>query len=146
MEWALTLLGYLIKPFERIRKRPIVLVHTAVFSNPSPNVSFSPSLKYFIKVINPSEVKDYTITHIWIEDMSKRFHILNRETHLPHKLKPSDIFETWVDVSKIKDSKENVFVNVRVKLTTGKVLKSKHNKDVPFEGMIGGINVSDYPT
>ncbi len=112
-------------------RRPLVLVHDAYLIGPN-----TPC--YFIKVINRSDKKDFTITHVWINDNKNNVSIINTQTPLPKKISPSDIYETWINTSEIKMSKEKVYKNVRVRLSYGKLLKSKFNKgaSVPGKGMI----------
>ena len=43
-------------------RSPIVLVHNAILFGQNESC-------YFIKIINRSDKKDFTITHIWIEDI-----------------------------------------------------------------------------
>ena len=110
-------------------QKPIVLVHEAFFSN-------TPKPYYFIKVQNHSQKYNFTITHVWIEDKEK-VHIVNNNRPLPKKLKPTDEWETWIEKSKITD-KDNVYFNVRVKLSDNRILKSKLNKKVPSQGYVAG--------
>ena len=63
---------------------------------------------YFVKVVNLSPETMFTITHIW---------------------------ETWFRKDIIKD-RNNVFKNVRVVLSNGRVYKSKKNLDVRPAGFV----------
>ena len=116
-------------------RRPIVLVHKATLLGPN-------ELCYFIKIINRSDKKDFTITHVWIEDRNKNVSIINENAPLPKKINPSDIYETWVNISKIVEKEELVYKKVRVRLSYGKILKSKFNKGakIPGSGMISNSN------
>lgn len=112
-------------------RRPVVLVHEAILLGPNEPC-------YFIKIINRSDKKDFTITHVWIEDKSKNISIINEKAPLPKKISPSDIYETWIKISEIKEKKELVYKKARVRLSYGRVLKSKFNKGaaLPGKGMI----------
>lgn len=114
-------------------RRPIVLVHDAILLGLNEQC-------YFIKIINRSDKKDFTITHVWIEDIDKNVSIINKETPLPKKISPSEIFETWIKISEIKTRKESVYKKVRVRLSYGRILKSKFNKgaSLPGVGMLLG--------
>ena len=125
---VVTLIGtFIIWFIRRICQRndvPKVLVHGAYFLN-------NPIPFYFVKVQNRSLKRDFTITHIWIEENKKKIHILNNNTPLPYKLHPSDEWETWIEENKVNDHK-NVYKNVKVKLSNEKILESHQNKKVPL--------------
>ncbi len=112
-------------------RRPLVLVHDAVLLGPNEHC-------YFIKIINRSDKKDFTITHVWIEDQGKNVSIINEKAPLPKKISPSDIYETWIKTSEIAKEKEMVYKKVRVRLSYGRILKSKFNEgaSLPGKGMI----------
>ena len=112
------------------RTKVTVLVHEAFFigsQNKEPH--------YFVKVANCSSETTFTVTHIWIKDDDKEIDVINQERPLPHKLEKSDIWETWFRKDIVKDQK-NIFNNVRVVLSNGKVYKSKENKTVRPAGFI----------
>ena len=112
-------------------RRPIVLVHNAILLGPNESC-------YFIKIINRSDKKDFTITHVWIKDKNRNVSIINEMAPLPKKIGPSDIYETWINISEIVEKKELVYKKVRVRLSYGKILKSEFNKGAktPGSGMI----------
>ena len=92
----------------------------------------------FINVVNHSIHRDVEITHVWIEHQGQAS-ILNPERKLPYRLKPEQSWETWI---KYSDLPKNIATNVnnlaRVKLSNGKVLKSRVNKNVPSAGHVPG--------
>src|SRR3989344_2182904 len=96
------------------RNRVKVLVHEAYFQN-------NQQPFYFIIITNLSPKNNFTITHVWIEDNKNEKEVLNKK--LPHKLETSDVFETWYSKIELEDQ-VNIFNNVRVKLSNGKVYKS----------------------
>ncbi|HHW68938.1 MAG TPA: hypothetical protein GX747_01175 [Tenericutes bacterium] len=112
------------------RAKVRVLVHEAFFiggQNKEPH--------YFVKVINCSSETMFTITHMWIKDSSREIDIINQERPLPHKLEKSDVWETWFRKDIIEDQ-NNVFKNVRIELSNGKIYKSRKNEKVRPAGFI----------
>jgi len=113
---------------ERVKVR--VLVHEAFFIGGQNKEPY-----YFIKIINCSAKTMFTITHIYVKDGSKEIDLINPAKPLPHKLEKSDIWETWFRKDIIEDQ-NNVFNNVRVVLSDGKIYKSKINESVRPAGFI----------
>ncbi len=110
------------------RAKVKVLVHEAYFldiQNKEPH--------YFVKISNCSSETTFTITHIWVKDDKKEIEIMSRQ--LPRKLEKSDIWETWFPKNNINDQ-HNIFNNVRVVLSNGKVYKSRKNTKVRPVGFI----------
>lgn len=106
-----------------------VLVHEAYLINK--NVP-----KYFVKVTNLSPQNIFTITHVYVKDKNKEIDILNPNRPLPHKLNPSEQWETWFDKELIEDSK-TIFDNVYVVLTNRKKpYKSRKNTSVRPAGFV----------
>ena len=125
-------------------KKPRLLVHKAYFTN---NYN---KWYYFCKVQNRS-TKDITITHWWLIDEGEEIYYTMADSRfgtynpLQTKLAPWDEWEGQFDVDIIQD-KENIFKNVRVKLSNDKRIKSRHNKGVPQKGTVGGINLKGADT
>lgn len=127
MDFLMWLVGKVLQSWDS-RAKIKVLVHEAYFiGGKDPH--------YFVKVINCSTEKMFTITHIWIKDRSKEIEVLNPERPLPHKLERSDIWETWF-IKDIIEDQGSVFENVRVVLSDGKVYKSIKNNDVRPVGFV----------
>lgn len=113
------------------RRRLRLLVHRGFFSD-------SYTEYYFIKVTNLSLNREIVITSVWV-DCNPNFYVMDPDRPLPLRLKPDDIWETWVKVDSLpREVRENAFNLVRVKISTGKVFKSKQNKDVPEKGYVAG--------
>lgn len=112
------------------RKDVRVLVHLAYFTHDKTAKPY-----YFIKVANLSPNSKFTITHIWVGDGKNKVNILNIQRPLPHKLEPSDTWETWIPKELVKEQKD-VFKKFQVMLTDGKVYKSKKNTNVPSAGFV----------
>ena len=112
------------------RTKVTVLVHKAFFIDGSGKKPY-----YFVKVINSSPNAPFTITHVWVKDNSKEIDVLNPKRPLPHKLKPTDIWETWFSKDIIQNQ-DDIFNNVFIVLSNGKEYKSKHNKTVRSVGFV----------
>ena len=93
----------------------------------------------FINVTNLSSQSEIEVTHIWIEGPPK-IHILNDKRRLPKRLKPQETWETWVKLAELPSELVNdrTCSLVQARLSTGTVIQSKKNKDVPSEGYVPG--------
>lgn len=107
-----------------------VLVHEAFFIGDQSREPY-----YFVKVVNLSPEITFTITHVWVKDSSGEIDIINPNTPLSHKLKKSDVWETWFRKDVIRDH-DNIFKNVNVVLSNGKKYKSRKNLNVRPAGYI----------
>jgi hypothetical protein len=93
---------------------------------------------YYMKVVNLSKDRDIEITHIWYET-NPPLHNLNSDRPLPARLRPDETFETWVPVAALPEpDAPNVEQLGCVRLSSGKVAKSRLNKHVPPIGYVGG--------
>lgn len=93
---------------------------------------------YFINITNLSPQRDAELTHIWMA-CDNEIHVLNPSRPLPRRLKPEESWETWIEVNKLPNSvQSNAFNLARVRLSNGKILKSKKNESVPSAGFIPG--------
>ena len=64
---------------------------------------------------------------------------IKKERKLPYRLKPEESWETWVKLSDIPDDiLNNINKLARVRLSNGKILKSKANRNIPNEGYVPG--------
>jgi hypothetical protein len=113
------------------RRKVSVLAHRAVYLPTSTEC-------YFMKVVNLSRDRDIEITHIWYET-TPPLHNLNSDRPLKARLRPDETFETWVPVAALPEPyAPNVEQLGRVRLSSGKVIKSRLNKNVPPIGYVGG--------
>ena len=119
----------LVRRSHQWRREVRVLVHRAFFQP-------GPPWYYFVKVTNLSPRREIEITHIWF-DTNPRVDILNLVRPLPARLALDETFETWVPVQAVPDV-AHVARLARVRLSTGKVVKSRLNKDVPPVGFVAG--------
>jgi hypothetical protein len=91
-----------------------------------------------MKVVNLSKHRDVEITHIWYETKPP-LHNLNSDRPLTARLRPDETFEAWVPVADMPEPHTpNVLRLGRVQLSSGKVIKSRPNKNVPPIGYVGG--------
>lgn len=123
LEWIFKLLG--------LKQSVRVFCHRAFFLPDGPEC-------YFINVTNLSLQRDTEITHVWIEH-DEAIHILNPARRLPRRLKPEETWETWIHVERLPSSiREEAYTLARVRLSNGRVVKSKNNDNVPSAGYVPG--------
>jgi hypothetical protein len=113
---------------EVVRLEARALVHREIFLPQSPEY-------YFVKVVNLSQ-SEIQITHLWF-DTDPVMHILNDARPLPTRLHPSETFETWAPVAALPDV-PNIEQLGRVLLSSGQIIKSQPNVDVPPVGYVAG--------
>jgi hypothetical protein len=124
LQWLFKLIG--------LRQSVRVLCHRGVFLPSGPDC-------YFINVTNLSLQRDAVVTHVWM-DCGGKIQILNLSRPLPHRLKPEESWETWIEVKSLPSSfRDNAFECARVHLSNGRVIKSKENKTVPSAGYVPGV-------
>ena len=113
------------------RRRLRLMVHRAFF----------PAIGrecFFVNVTNLSHNREIEITHIWF-DCNPQIPALPLDRLLPKRLKPDEAWETWVEVNLIPaELRETAYTLARARLSTGKVIKSKKNTNVPHVGTIPG--------
>jgi hypothetical protein len=95
-----------------------------------------PPYFYFVKVTNLSQSRDIEITHVWFAT-EPPVHLLLPERPLPARLRPDATWEGWVDAAAVAHASEIERAG-RVRLASGKTVKSRPNKDVPPIGYIAG--------
>jgi len=124
------LLDILLGAFGR-RRDVRVLVHSAMHLNTGQRC-------FFINVTNLSPSRDVEITHVWLDDAA-RLPVFNAERPLPRRLKPDESWETWLPwVHLPTNFLSNAMTSFRVRLSTGAIIKSRQNHDVPPIGDIPG--------
>jgi hypothetical protein len=111
------------------RRRVRVRVHLAYFA-----ASEVPYL--FVNVVNLSSGRDVEVTHVWFE-IEPRVDVLLAERPLPVRLRPDESWEAWVKAAKVM-SVPNPETRARVRLSSGRVIKSRRNRDVPPTGFVPG--------
>lgn len=111
------------------RRRVRVRVHLAYFA-----AGGVPCL--FVNVVNLSSGRDVEVTHVWF-DVEPRVDVLLPERPLPVRLRPDESWEAWVEAAKVM-SVPNPETRARVRLSSGRVIKSRRNRDVPPMGFVPG--------
>jgi len=95
---------------------------------------------YFITVTNRSPVRDVEITHVWF-DSAPQVPVINPERPLPKRLRPDEPWATWIEAETLPQGLgDRVFTLARVRLSTGRTMKSRLNRRVPPVGEIPGTN------
>lgn len=98
---------------------------------------------YFLNVTNLSSKKEIEITHLWFEDRPQ-IPVINYDRPLPKRLKPDEPWESWIRITSIPDwIKENPYNKARLRISTGRVIKSKENKNVPETGSVPGGEITE---
>ena len=115
-------------------RRVRVRTHVAVFAG-------SDELCVFVNVVNVGQ-RPITVTHVWFA-AEPPVHVLNEERRLPRQLEPDEPWETWVPLSAFAAqldalSEERLLRSARARLSTGRVLKARPNRDVPPVGAVPG--------
>ena len=122
-EWIFKIIGQI--QFVR------VLCHRAFFLPNGPEC-------YFINVVNLSLQRYAEITHVWLES-DEQIPVLNPSRPLPRRLKPEETWETWIVVDTLPQSiREDAYTLARVRLSSGRIMKSIKNDDVPNAGYVPG--------
>lgn len=113
-----------------------VKVHLAAFvENPE-----SPA--YFVNVTNLFNDRDLEITHMWF-DGPRPVDVMQSERQLPVRLRPYESWETWQYLDMLPDAiRHNAFTRARVRLSTGEIIQSTENIDVPERGFVPGGPIS----
>jgi len=99
---------------------------------------------YFLNVTNLSSTKEIEITHLYFQDTNNnQIPVIQKDRPLPKRLKPDETWETWIRVEMIpEDLRIDPYRKARLRLSTGKLIKSRYNKNVPQTGEVPGGKVS----
>ena len=108
-------------------------VHRALFLPEGPEC-------YFINATNIGSYGEIEVTHVWFET-APPVYVIQPDRPLPKRLKPQETWETWLRVDSL-DSRQDVFVLARARLSTGIVVSSLKNVDVPLYGSVPGGPIS----
>src|SRR5262245_12588493 len=113
------------------RRRVRLTVHRAFFKGTYREC-------FFVNVTNVSEDREIEITHIWF-DCKPQIAVLHPDRMLPKRFRPDETWETWVDVTRIPANfHESAYTLARARLSTGRIIKSTRNTNVPDEGWVPG--------
>jgi len=129
-EVASAVAKWYVEPLQASQERVRVGVHVAVFEH-HPHVP-----AYFINVTNLFAARDIEITHVWFET-EPRVHVMRTDRPLPARLRPFESWETWQDVDGLPIAiRHDAFTLARVRLSTGSVIESIKNINVPERGFV----------
>jgi hypothetical protein len=118
------------------RRRVRLTVHRAFFITRGQEC-------FFVNITNLSENREIEITHVWF-DCTPQVAALNRDRLLPKRLKPDETWETWVEVNRIpSELHEDAYTLARVRLSTGKIIESAKNTEVPESGIVPGGPITE---
>jgi hypothetical protein len=91
---------------------------------------------YFINATNLSD-REVEVTHIWFE-CDSQIPVMQLERPLPKRLRPDETWETWTAVSSLPPSCSEPYTLARARLSTGLVVESQKNENVPLQGFVPG--------
>jgi len=111
------------------RRRVRVRVHLAFFTGG--RVPYR-----FVNVVNLSRGREVEVTHVWF-DVEPRVDVLLTERLLPVRLRADESWEAWIEATKVGNVR-NPETRARVRLSSGRVIKSRRNRDVPPIGFVPG--------
>jgi|SRR5207249_1644079 len=115
------------------RRRLRVRVHRAYFAGSGQEC-------FFVNLTNRSSTRDLEVTHVWFQADS-RVPVLQPQRPLPVRLRPDESWETWLPVAALPQVfLPEAFTLARARLSSGAVVTSKPNRDVPAFGSVAGSN------
>jgi hypothetical protein len=94
-----------------------------------------------INVVNLGH-RPIIVTHVWLAATTP-VHVLNRSRPLPKTLEPDEPWETWSPLSDFGSllnalSVDQLLRAARVRLSTGRIIKSRPNRNLPAVGAVPG--------
>jgi hypothetical protein len=93
---------------------------------------------FFVNAANLAYDRDLEITHVWFET-NPEVHVTRPDRPLPKRLKPQESWETWVSVFQVPaESHEQAYTLARARLSSGEIVKSVRDEDVPKLGTVPG--------
>ena len=128
LEWLWRLLGVVTNV--RVRS------HRAAFAEPQQLAGME---CFFITVTNLSLTREVEVTHAWFNLPAGQLAATTGERPLPVRLKPQQIWSTWVPVGQFPSPPPaNTEALSRVRLSDGRVVKGKSDPSVPHSGFVPG--------
>ena len=114
-------------------RRVHAIMHKAYFVDTEPRI-----WAYFFKIANLSK-GDIEVTHVGMDCGEDYIEAHPDERPLPKRLKPDEEWETWIEFDKLPNwIHDNPFPHGRVRLTTGRIIKTKRAKNIPPKGEVAG--------
>ena len=127
LEWLWRLVGVVI----HVRVR----AHAGAFTGPPQRAWLACDS---ITVTNRS-TREIEITHAWFETPTGQVEAVDPERPLPVRLKPQQIWETWVPAAALATaSLASVESLARVCLSDGRIVKGKKDEHIPHSGPVPG--------
>jgi hypothetical protein len=110
-------------------------VHRAYFTG-------NPQEYYFVNVTNLSANRSVEVTHVWYQDTIHHIPVHQTSRPLPVRLKPDQSWETFIAIHTLPELfRENAHNFFRTRLSTGDVVRSERNVNVPPIGVVPGGQV-----
>ena len=98
---------------------------------------------YFLTVTNLSGSRDIEVTHVWMAQDGD-VQVRRADRPLPKRLMPDESWATWIPANVLPpDIGERVFTLGRVRLSSGKVIKSRRDTRVRSRGDVPGGPISN---
>lgn len=117
------------------QRRVRFTVHRAFFGNGKECL--------FFNVTNLSKDRNIVVTHIWIE-ATHQISVMQKDRPLPKRLEPDETWETWIEIRQLPEMiLNNPFKTARLRLSSGRVIKSKENIGVPAQGVVPGGEITE---
>jgi hypothetical protein len=114
-----------------ISRKLRLTVHRAYFLPRGPEC-------FFINATNLTKDSDLVVTHIWLATMPE-IHVVREDRLLPKRLNPQETWETWIRVEEVPSVEADAVFNLaRARLSTGDIVHSQRNDDVPQYGTVPG--------
>ena len=108
-------------------------MHKAYFTGTDPLVC-----AYFFNITNLSK-REIEVTHVWMDCRGKCISADPHERPLPKRFKPDEVWETWIEFEKLPSwIHDNPIPHGRVRLSTGRIIKTRRKKNIPSKGSVPG--------
>src|SRR5262245_16585993 len=96
---------------------------------------------FFVNLTNRSSKRDLEVTHVWFQTDRHQIQVLQSQRPLPKRLKPDESWETWLPVADLPEAFSPVALTlVRARLSSGALVMSEPNRNVPTYGPVPGSN------
>jgi hypothetical protein len=100
----------------------------------------------FINVTNVSLSQEAELTHVWVEGQTAQVPPDHLDRPLPVRLRPKQTWETWITLNALSAAGIADPGNAaRARLSDGRVIKGKPDKNVPHFGHVPGGSSADKP-
>ena len=122
---VLSAVAWVVQLWRRVR----VTVHRGYFAG-------NPDQQFFVTVTNLSSKREVEVVRVWFDSVPSIEALANP---LPRRLKTDESWATWAPVSSFAPLElPYAEVRGRVRLSSGKVIRSRANRDVAPMGYVPG--------